>query len=163
MHCRPNSVRQSSREAATTADDTSSPTRVSPSGDRELQKTFRRLEINAQHTRMRRRPGGSPSWPYSSESESSSGQSPAGQGSAGPTRHSTADPEPDEWTRYAKPLEGAGSSAQYACTWVDSRDDILERPCGYISKKHLVKRHIESKHLQIKYVFGAFDSVHQAC
>lgn len=78
------------------------------------------------------------------------------QGSNGATRQSTADPESDDWTRFAKPLEGGGSSAQYACTWVDPKDDILERPCGYISKKHLVKRHIESKHLQIKYVLGTF-------
>ena len=149
-------MRQASPESAT-AVERSSRERISPTGDRELQKTFRRLEINAQNQRVRRRPAGSPSWPYSSESESSSGQSPVAQGSVGTTRHSTADPEVDEWTRYAKPLEGGGSSAQYACTWVDPRDDILERPCGYISKKHLVKRHIESKHLQIKYVFATSD------
>lgn len=53
--------------------------------------------------------------------------------------------------RYAQALDGGGSSAQYCCTWVDPKDPVLDKsPCGYTSKKHLVKRHIESKHLQIK-------------
>lgn len=124
--------------------------RVSPPADRELQNTFRRLDIKAQNPR-RRRLGGSPTWPYSSESESSSGQSPGAPGSSGPSRHGTADPEADDWTKYAKALQGGGSSAQYACTWVETGDNIFDNACGYVSKKHLVKRHIESKHLQIKY------------
>ena len=66
------------------------------------------------------------------------------------TRHSSLDPEADDWMRHAQALDGGGSSAQYACTWVDAKDSVHGKPCGYTSKKHLVKRHIESKHLQIK-------------
>ena len=55
-----------------------------------------------------------------------------------------------ERDRGAPRYDGGGSSAQYACTWVDAKDSVHGKPCGYTSKKHLVKRHIESKHLQIK-------------
>ena len=67
------------------------------------------------------------------------------------TRHSSLDrPEAeDSWMRHAEALEGGGSSAQYRCAWVDTKNGP-KGACGYIAKKHLVKRHIESKHLQIK-------------
>ncbi|KAI0701809.1 hypothetical protein BC835DRAFT_1411293 [Cytidiella melzeri] len=143
---RPIPMRQSSGDSITVHSE-SSQERVTPSGDRELKK---QMEIDGQHPRVRRSLRASPSWPNSSESESSCPRSPSGQGSAGHSRHSTADPEADQWTRHAKALDRGGSSAKYACTWVDTTDNILERPCGYVSKKHLVKRHIESKHLQIK-------------
>ncbi|KAI0347199.1 hypothetical protein BDW22DRAFT_1351567 [Trametopsis cervina] len=145
---RPAPLRQPSSDSTRTLNE-SVRERVSPPADRELQNTFRRLDIKAQNPR-RRRLGGSPTWPYSSESESSSGQSPGAPGSSGPSRHGTADPEADDWTKYAKALQGGGSSAQYACTWVETGDNIFDNACGYVSKKHLVKRHIESKHLQIK-------------
>ena len=121
--------------------------RESPPADRELQNTMRRLDISTQGTKQRRR---SPPWhPYSSESESSCAPSPTTKTSA--LRHSTADADHEEWTRYAKAVDSVGSSATYTCLWPETRDGRTFS-CGYSSKKHLVKRHVESKHLQIKYV-----------
>ncbi|EKM59168.1 uncharacterized protein PHACADRAFT_87350 [Phanerochaete carnosa HHB-10118-sp] len=51
--------------------------------------------------------------------------------------------------RHARALDGGGSSASFSCTWIDPREGVHGKECGYTSKKHLVKRHIESKHLQI--------------
>ncbi len=123
------------------------------SGDRDLQATLRKLDINGQCHRMKRRAGGSPPWhPYSSESESSCGQSPVAQGGISASRHGTMEPETEEWMRYARTSEPGGSSAQYTCIWPETRDGRTWH-CGYSSKKHLVKRHVESKHLQIKCVY----------
>ncbi|KAI0092068.1 hypothetical protein BDY19DRAFT_577459 [Irpex rosettiformis] len=146
-HCRPMPVRQPSADSITEYSESSNE-RLSP--PRELQSNFRKLEINAQHPRVRRKLTGSPSWANSSESESSCGPSPGGPGSVKRTRLSPEESETASWMRYAKALDGGGSSGQFACTWVETADNLLERPCGYISKKHLVKRHIESKHLHIK-------------
>ena len=148
-NCRPTPVRQSSADSVTVYSE-SSVERASPPRDRELQSNFRKLEINGQNPRVRRKLAGSPSWANSSESESSCGPSPGGPGSVKRTRLIPAESETDSWTKYAKALDGGGSSGQFACTWVETADNLLERPCGYISKKHLVKRHIESKHLHIK-------------
>ena len=148
-NCRPTPVRQSSADSVTVYSE-SSVERASPPRDRELQSNFRKLEINGQNPRVRRKLAGSPSWANSSESESSCGPSPGGPGSVKRTRLIPAESATDSWTKYAKALDGGGSSGQFACTWVETADNLLERPCGYISKKHLVKRHIESKHLHIK-------------
>ncbi|KAH9918209.1 uncharacterized protein BXZ73DRAFT_80670 [Epithele typhae] len=48
-----------------------------------------------------------------------------------------------EWTKHAEDRGEEG----FVCTWTD---DFTPNPCGYKSKKHLVKRHINSKHLQRK-------------
>lgn len=147
---RPPARRQSSADSPAPVGVASS-RRFTPPGDRELQNTFRKLELGVQGGgRGRRRPAASPPYRHSSESESSSGRSPRDQGSIGATRHSSLDPDAEDWMKHAQALEGGGSSAQYCCTWVDSNDAILSKACGYTSKKHLVKRHIESKHLQIK-------------
>ena len=49
------------------------------------------------------------------------------------------------WIHHARPVE----AGQYMCVWKDD-DDRGSVPCGYRSKKHLVKRHVESKHLNIR-------------
>ena len=120
---------------------------LTPPGDRDFQHTLRHLDLGG---RRRRRPGGPPSLPYSSESESSSGKSSKLQGTIGAARHSSSDPDVDDWMRHARALDGEGSAASFTCTWVDPNGGLLRSECGYTSKKHLVKRHIESKHLQIK-------------
>lgn len=108
---------------------------------------MRKLDLNVHGSKQRRR---SPPWhPYSSESESSSAPSPTAHTSA--LRHGPAEPDAEEWTRYAKAVDSGGSSATYTCLWPETRDG-RSCSCGYSSKKHLVKRHVESKHLQIKYV-----------
>lgn len=128
--------------------------RSTPS-DNEIPTTLRRLDINAQSARVtvRRRATGSPTWhPYSSESESSCGKSPTPRVLSAVQR---SEAEPEAWTRYARAVETDGSSAMFVCIWSETKDGRAS-PCGYQSKKHLVKRHVESKHLQIKYVTSRF-------
>ncbi|GJE84123.1 zinc finger protein [Phanerochaete sordida] len=122
------------------------PARRTPPGERDLQHTLGRLHLDAHGDRGRRR---APAQPYSSESESSCGRSPELRARAA-ARHSSADGDGDDWARHARALDGGGSAASFACTWVDTHAGAGGQECGYTSKKHLVKRHIESKHLQIK-------------
>ena len=41
-------------------------------------------------------------------------------------------------------------AGQTVCTWELLGPDDQPRPCGYTSKRHLVKRHIDAMHLKIK-------------
>lgn len=146
QYTRPPARRPSSGESYAQAGNAAPPPRLTPPGDRDLQHTLRRLHLDAQD-RGRARHAGPSSQPYSSESDSSSGRSPEQAGSLGAARHSSTDPDADDWMRHARALDGGGSAASFTCTWADGAEG---KECGYTSKKHLVKRHIESKHLQIK-------------
>ncbi|PIL37030.1 transcription factor [Ganoderma sinense ZZ0214-1] len=55
------------------------------------------------------------------------------------------------WIKYTYPSPELFAGPEFQCVWPlqKHRDGTLE-PCGYHSKKHLVKRHIESKHLQLR-------------
>lgn len=55
------------------------------------------------------------------------------------------------WIKYTHPSPELFAGPEFHCIWPlqKNRDGTLE-PCGYHSKKHLVKRHIESKHLQLR-------------
>nr|VWO95187.1 Uncharacterized protein [Ganoderma boninense] len=55
------------------------------------------------------------------------------------------------WIKYTYPSPELFAGPEFKCVWPlqKHRDGTVE-PCGYHSKKHLVKRHIESKHLQLR-------------
>ncbi|KAH9951685.1 hypothetical protein B0H21DRAFT_717088 [Amylocystis lapponica] len=55
----------------------------------------------------------------------------------------------DKWQQYAQPPHGSDTTF-YSCSWPNRDADGRIIPCGYSSKRHLVKRHIESKHLQFR-------------
>ncbi|PCH41162.1 hypothetical protein WOLCODRAFT_137226 [Wolfiporia cocos MD-104 SS10] len=54
------------------------------------------------------------------------------------------------WMQYAEPPKVPGPMALYTCTWPIDNNFGTIMPCGYTSKRHLVKRHVESKHLQLR-------------
>ncbi|KAI0723166.1 hypothetical protein C8Q76DRAFT_721938 [Earliella scabrosa] len=60
------------------------------------------------------------------------------------------DPRRNEWMRYTMPPPDTTAAPEYDCIWEVKLRDGTTKPCGYHSKKHLVKRHIESKHLQLR-------------
>ncbi len=56
------------------------------------------------------------------------------------------------WIKYTHPSPELFAGPDFHCVWQEKLRDGTSRPCGYRSKKHLVKRHIESKHLQLRCV-----------
>lgn len=54
------------------------------------------------------------------------------------------------WIKYTHPSPELFAGPEFYCVWQERLRDGTTRPCGYHSKKHLVKRHIESKHLQLR-------------
>ncbi|TBU64028.1 hypothetical protein BD310DRAFT_915207 [Dichomitus squalens] len=56
----------------------------------------------------------------------------------------------NEWIKYTFPSPETSAGPDFHCTWQEKQRDGTSKPCGYSSKKHLVKRHIESKHLQLR-------------
>ncbi|KAI0921752.1 hypothetical protein AcW2_006633 [Taiwanofungus camphoratus] len=124
--------------------------------DKDLHATFGRLDIESeqsdeepfqeslsQHTR-------SPALHHDQRTIA-----PASHSSHGVSRMAAGDVTAqlaggEEWMRYAQPPDTSSNSSLYSCSWPIKDKAGQITPCGYSSKRHLVKRHIESKHLQLR-------------
>ncbi|KAK7695984.1 hypothetical protein QCA50_000624 [Cerrena zonata] len=104
----------------------------------ELNLDLRKLEIKPDEVSSERGKTPSSSRGARSDSRGSSVASPGSSTSPLPSGESG-------WIKHARPAE----AGQYMCIWKEDGDPG-SGPCGYSSKKHLVKRHIESKHLNIR-------------
>ena len=66
-----------------------------------------------------------------------------------PTIIETALTRGEPWEAYAEPFRSEDGSAKWKCIWPETNNGITA-PCGYQSKKQLVRRHIETTHLKFR-------------
>ncbi|EMD40826.1 hypothetical protein CERSUDRAFT_111412, partial [Gelatoporia subvermispora B] len=55
-----------------------------------------------------------------------------------------------KWTEWAQGYTTPDDCMKYRCIWPEQDKHGGRTPCGYTSKRHLVKRHVESKHLKLR-------------
>ncbi|KDQ64490.1 hypothetical protein JAAARDRAFT_28120 [Jaapia argillacea MUCL 33604] len=118
-----------------------------PSGPRvdfhEMEESSGEEEVGSYFPPQPPHPGLRPGLPPDSDEGSSEDGENTSQGTPS-APDDTPQYGPDEWLQYAQ-AEGA----QHRCTWPTIKDDV-HTPCGYLSRKHLVKRHIQTTHMKIK-------------
>lgn len=66
-----------------------------------------------------------------------------------PSIMATAPTRGEPWEAHAEPFRAEDGSTKWKCNWPETNDGV-NAPCGYQSKKQLVKRHIETTHLKFK-------------
>lgn len=66
-----------------------------------------------------------------------------------PTIVETAPTRGEPWETHAELFRAEDGSAKWKCNWPETNDGVTA-PCGYQSKKQLVKRHIETTHLKLR-------------